>query len=140
MKKILSVVVLLILTGGGSFYGGIKYAEIMKSLNLTTGRNGTFNFRDGNVAGGFRRTGGMAGGANFGGEIISKDDNGATIKLRDGGSKIIFFSSSTQIMKFSAGLMDDLKIGENISINGVANEDGSVAARAIQLMPASTRF
>jgi hypothetical protein len=70
------------------------------------------------------------------GEIISQDNSSLTIKLRDGGSKIVFFSADTKISKMDAGSLADLKIGESVMANGTANADGSVTAATIQLTPA----
>jgi len=86
-------------------------------------------FGAGKMAGGQR-------GANFiGGEIIAKDDKSVTVKLPDGGSKILFFSASTEITKSVAGSSEDLQIGQTISANGETNDDGSVNAKTIQLRP-----
>lgn len=135
MKKILPVIGLLILVGGGSFYGGMKYADSKRAAAIGV-RGGAANFR--NVAGGAARgtgAGGNVRGGSASGEILSKDNTSLTIKLRDGGSQIVFFSSSTQIMKSSAGTAADLKAGENVVVNGSANSDGSVTAQSIQLRP-----
>jgi len=70
------------------------------------------------------------------GEIIAKDEQTVTVKLSDGGSKIVFFSDTTQIDKFAAGTLADLEIGMTIIANGTANQDGSVVAKTIQLRPA----
>ncbi|OGH91917.1 MAG: hypothetical protein A2534_00285 [Candidatus Magasanikbacteria bacterium RIFOXYD2_FULL_39_9] len=142
MKKILPVfVVLLVLVGGGSFYGGMKYSDSKRVSRFSADMAGGGNFRAGNImGGGAPRSTGMAGGNARGvgfatGEILSKDDSSLTIKLRDGGSQIIFFSTSTQIMKSSAGSMGDLIVGESITVNGSTNQDGSVTAQSIQLRP-----
>jgi len=118
MKKMLPVfVVLLILVGAGSFYGGMKYASSKRAVGFGVNRNGVANFPGGNMAGsGAARGTGMGGGNARGvgfatGEVLSKDDSSLTIKLRDGGSQIIFFSTSTQIMKSSVGSVEDLKAG-----------------------------
>ncbi len=145
MKKVLPVfIVLLIVVGGGSFYGGMKYANSKGTADFSANRTGAANFRTGTMmgAGGQTRSMGTGGGGNRGvgfatGEIISKDASSITIKLRDGGSQIIFFSTSTQIMKSSPGSIDDLKTGENIMANGSTNSDGSVTAQSIQLRPAT---
>jgi hypothetical protein len=70
------------------------------------------------------------------GEIISKDDISLTIKLRDGGSKIIFFSNSTQITKPLIVAVKDMIVGDAVIINGVANSDGSLTATSIQIREA----
>lgn len=137
-------IALLVLVGGGSFYGGMKYSD-SKTVSAFAARGGAGNLRNGNFAAG--GTGGMTRGAGAGvnarggfanGEILSKDSSSLTIKLTNGGSQIVFFSTSTQIMKSSAGTVDDLQTGENIIVNGSANSDGSVTAQSIQLRPVMT--
>lgn len=137
------MVILLALVGAGSFYGGMKYGQSKKTnLSGNAGKNfqnltneerqqrmqnsGLGRMGDGQDANGF---------AN--GEIISKDDKSVTIKLRDGGSKIILFSDSTKVTKNADGTKNDLKVGENLMVTGGSNSDGSVTAKTIQLMPAN---
>lgn len=145
MKKMLPVfVVLLVLVGGGSFYGGMKYSDSKRAAGFAANMAGGANFRAGNMPGGGAPRGpGMGAGNTRGvgfatGEILFKDDNSITIKLRDGGSQIIFFSTSTQIMKSPVGATGDLKVGESITANGSSNQDGSVTAQSIQLRPVTT--
>lgn len=139
MKKMLpAVIVLLVLVGGGSFYGGMKYSDSKAAANLSANRSRTGNFGGGSATGTARggRGAGRGGAGGFAvGEILSKDSNSLTIKLRDGGSQIVFFSSSTQVMKSSAGSIDDLKAGDNVMVGGSANPDGSVTAQSIQSRP-----
>jgi hypothetical protein len=129
-KTLLSILVVAVVVGGGSFYGGMKYAENKAVSDRQQriqqfGGSGT-GFRNGGS--GNRTAGGFASG-----EILSKDDKSITIKMRDGGSKIIFFSDTTEIGKFVNGASSDLEVGKNVSVIGTANSDGSVTAQTIQL-------
>ncbi|KKS39844.1 MAG: hypothetical protein UV04_C0035G0003 [Candidatus Gottesmanbacteria bacterium GW2011_GWA2_42_16] len=149
MNKLIAIVIATaVVVGGGAFYGGMKYAQ----SKAPQGRLSQADFQNlqnfspeerqqrlqelGANAGGFRggQRGGNAGGFTTG-EIISKDDKSVTVKLRDGGSKIVFLSDSTEITKSAAGTLSDLEVGKNISVNGTANSDGSITAQSIQLRP-----
>lgn len=137
MKKIIIAVVALVLVGGGGFFSGMKYAKNKNSISFNRG-----NFQ--NLAGlssqerqqRLEEMGGARQGGGFvSGEMLSKDEQSITVKMPDGGSKIIFYSETTQIRKFTDGSIDDLVIGENITVNGSANQDGSITANTIQTRP-----
>ena len=143
MKKIVSIAVAVaVIVGGGAFYGGMKYAAAK-----SPGRGASGQFRNlspeqvqqmresGGFAGRGGR-GGMNGGGFIGGEILSIDGKSLTIKLHEGGSKIVFLGDSTEISKFTAGTSDDLEVGKNVMVAGKTNDDGSVTAQTIQLRPA----
>lgn len=150
MKKKLMWIVAIIVVALGAGYGGMVFGKSQVKLTsadiqkmsatdrqqLMQGLRGGAN--GGNFAGG-RRTG-AGGGANGGGfvngEILSKDANSLTIKLNDGGSKIVFLSNKTTINKMATGTPADLEVGKNVMINGSAGNDGSVTAESIQLRPA----
>lgn len=152
MNKLLPIVIAVaVVIGGGAFYGGMKYAEGRSpSGQFSRGdfqnlspeeRQQRFQELGANVGGalggdhaggsGFR--GGQQGAGFTAGEIIAKDDKSVTVKLQDSGSKIIFYSDSTEVGKFVIGASDDLEIGESVTINGTANDDGSITAQSIQL-------
>lgn len=117
-KTIASFIVIIITVGGVAFYVGMKYA----------GRN-NFPRQMGNRGQGF----GSRSGGFVAGDIISKNDKSITIKLRDGGSKIVFYSDSTEVGKFVNGLISDLEIGKVATVSGQTNQDGSVTAQSIQI-------
>jgi len=131
-KIIVVFIAALVLVGAGAFYGGMVYGKNQPKQSM---RNGT-QIQAGQLGGQFNRAG--RAGANFiSGEIIAKDDKSITVKLPDGGSKIVFLSGTTQIMKSVDGSMTDLATGKNAMITGSANSDGSLTAQSIQLRPAS---
>lgn len=133
MKKILPIfIIAVIVVGAGAFYSGMKYGQNQ--------RKQTQKFQAANAGGGMmknNRLGGGGGGkGDFStGEIIAKDDKSITLKMGDSGSKIIFFSDSTKIEKFTQGTVADLAIGKTIVATGKANPDGSITAQSIQLRP-----
>ncbi|MBI4159947.1 sigma-70 family RNA polymerase sigma factor [Candidatus Wolfebacteria bacterium] len=114
-KTLLSILAVAVVVGGGAFYGGMKYsgnktASDREQQIQQFGGSGTGSR---NRASENRAAGGFASG-----EILSKDNKSITIKMRGGGSKIIFYSDTTEVGKF---------------VNGTPNSDGSITARTIQL-------
>lgn len=137
MKKNNVVVALIgIIIAGGAFYGGMQYGKAKSASTAQTrfsGMNGGQNgqFGQGGVRGGAR----MGGGGATSGAVLSKDDKSITVKLRDGGSKIVFFSTTTQVQKSTEGSISDLNIGAEVVAIGSTNSDGSVTAQSIQIRP-----
>lgn len=133
-KNIATIALVAVIVGGAAFFGGTKYAESKNPQGAKA--QGTFQ----NIGGGQTGVAGRMGrgqiGANLvNGQIISKDDKSVTVKLQNGGSKIIFYSASTKIEKFTEGTANDLGVGNTIMANGSANQDGSITAQSIQLRP-----
>ncbi len=130
-KIILIFIAIALVVGGGAFYGGMKYGQ-------NSWRSGFQNFDNlspqqrQQMGGAFRGNNGGNNGLAIG-EIIAKDDKSITVKLSNGSSKIVFFSDSTQISKSVSGSSSDLSSGKTVSVNGTANQDGSITAQSIQL-------
>jgi hypothetical protein len=149
MKKTLSIIIaIIIVVGGGAFYGGMKYDQSknglsslknianlpsdqrrqkLQQLGLTTlfgggVRGGNAGPRGGNSSGGFSR-----------GEVIAKDNNSITIKPQAGGSQIVFLGASTQIAKSTSGKPSDIITGQNVTVMGTTNSDGSITATMVQI-------
>lgn len=126
MNKTIIMVIVVVLVGAGSFFAGTK----VKSKSVTS----NFPQMGGQMRNGqgvTQRIQSMGGGMV--GEIIAKDDTSITIKLADGGSKIVIILSSTNVNKTTGGSKDDLKIGEQVMVVGRANSDGSINAQSVQL-------
>ena len=126
--------VAVIVVGAGSFYGGMKYGQ---STVSSVGRGafagdaamrGARNGQPGRVG-----QGRAVGDAFVNGDILSSDDKSITVKLRDGGSKIVFYTSSTMMQKSTGAVSADLQTGKTVMVTGNANSDGSVTANSIQL-------
>ena len=127
-NKIISLVVLAIVVIGVSFYIGTKFGG-------SSTQNGLGNFNRGAMGTSTRNR------ANFGGavsgQILSIDTNSLTISSQGGGSRIVFLGASTTISKMSAGSINDLTVGSNVSVNGTNNTDNSINAQMIQIRPVS---
>jgi len=133
-------VVVLLLVGGGAFYGGMKYGQSNVKNNFR-GPNERMQFGNANgiVGGngsGFRGVGTGKVGNMLNGEVLNKDSQSITLKLQDGGSKIVILSKDTQISKMATTSIDEVKVGENLIVSGATNQDGSVTAQTIQIRPA----
>ena len=132
MKKIIPIVVAVIVVGGICFYVGTKVGE---SSAVSARQAGSQSFRTGGGLGGGRTGGGIQSGSFTGGSIISKDDKSMTVSLQNGSSKIVLFSTSTSVMKTAQGTLNDLAAGEEVTVMGGANSDGSITAQSVQIRP-----
>jgi hypothetical protein len=131
MKKnqIIISIIVLVLVCGISFYAGTK---VNSSSNNRGGQFGAAGLN-----GGARMMGrGAPNGAGLVmGEVLSKDATSVTVKLPNGGSKIIFTSTSTAVQKTSIGTIADIVVGSQITANGQTNADGSINATTINQRP-----
>lgn len=126
MKKIFIIAVVgAVIIAGGAFYGGMQYSKSQTKSGFNQRMQG-FQPND--------RTDGKINSMTIG-EILLKDEKSITVKLQDGGSKIILFSDATNIGKYVNGNKDDLIVGESVTVNGTTNSDGSITAQSIQIRP-----
>jgi len=136
MKKIIPIIIIsIIVIGGGAFYGGMKYGQSKSPLSNLSRQNFQ-NLSPEQRQQLFQGGTGRGTGTNFlSGEVITKDEQSLTLKMPDGGSKIVFFSDSTEISKTTEGSINDIEIGKQIMVSGDQNSDGSYTAKTIQLSP-----
>lgn len=116
-----------------AFFGGLSYGK-----NFAGSKNpASDQFFVRNSNGQFPNGGAMRNqpGGFIGGEVISIDDKSFAVKLRDGSSKLIFLSGATEILKFATGTVSDIRVGEQVTVSGSANSDGSITAQSVQLRP-----
>ncbi len=150
-KTLLIVLATAVVVGAVAFYSGMKYgasqgvsSQSLQNLSPSD-RQQLFQGLRGSFGGGGGRNGdgstsfaaGRQSGGFTSGEIISKDAQSITIKLRDGSSKIVFYSDATEISKFVNSSASDLGVGQTVSVSGASNQDGSITAQSIQLRSAS---
>lgn len=120
----------IIIVGAAAFYGGTRY-EKRQSGQQFSQRAGMMRNGQGAIGGARVRNGGF-----IGGEVIKMDEQSMTVKLADGGSKLIFVADNTSILKSASGTKADLSVGTNITANGTVNADGSITAQSVQIRPA----
>lgn len=128
-KTLIGFIITIVLVSAGAFYGGMRYQQSKTPARPgfaagQFGTNGTQRIGNGAPNGGFAT-----------GQIISADSQSITIKMQDGGSKIVFLSGSTEVGKTVTGTASDLAVGTNVVASGTANSDGSVTAATIQIRP-----
>ena len=139
MKKIIPIIIVsIIVIGGGAFYGGMKYQQSKNPLsgfsrqNLQNLSQEQRQQLQANAGGAFQGGNRAAGQGFLAGEVISKDAQSLTLKMQDGGSRIVFLSSSTTVSKMIDGSINDVEIGKQIMVTGKQNSDGSYTAQTIQ--------
>ena len=144
MRKLLGTAGAIVVIGIGSFYAGSSYGKshvsVLGSDNAASGQQVA------GARGAFRGGGRNRGGGFAAGDIIAKDATSVTVKMRTasttdeqgalggaGGSKIVFFSSTTDIGKAAKASPDELVVGTRVIVNGTPNSNGSVTAQSIQI-------
>lgn len=134
-----TAIITIVIIVAASLGAGIltaKYAlPSQASTNLPGGRQIMFNGPGQN--GQFARTGRngttAANVAMVSGELLKKDSVSLSLKTRDGSSRLVLITSSTRATKMVEGSINDLKVGEEIMVNGTPNSDNSITAQMVQV-------
>lgn len=138
-KNIIVLFVLVALVvGGGCFYWGMVYGKgLGKGLmgkNFNPEQLGA-NFEGMGQRGNRAMGTGATGLGMLIGEVVSQDNQSLTLSIKDSGTKIVFFSSSTQVMETKQVSLSDITVGSSLMVNGKQNTDGSLTAQSIQIRP-----
>jgi len=139
MKKNQYILILAaLLIGGVSFFAGTRYQSSKGGSNLaesaiekstTQGQRGQQVGQTNNKMG---QTNPQGGGV-INGEITSKDGQSLTVKMSDGSTKIVIVAESTSYKKSTDAVATDLTVGENVTVIGTTNTDGSVTAKTVTI-------
>jgi hypothetical protein len=116
------VLVLIVVTGGTAFFGGIQYQKSKSPV----GRSRQFGARQ--ISGMPNTFRGFNGSQVINGEITAVDANSFTLKTPDGSSQIILVSGSTAFKKMSDGNKSDLTVGQRVMVAGTKDNSGSLTA------------
>jgi len=131
-KNYLLALILILVIGGGSFFGGMKYQQSKLPRMGQFGRNENPMNNKNQIGIGQKRMGN----GQIVGEIVSLDDKTMTVKMTDGSSKIVILSDSTKVSRSVQIEKSELKVGAKIAVFGTPNADGSVTGGNIELDPA----
>ncbi len=127
-KHIVITIVVAVVVGVGAFFGGMAVGRSSSAANL---RGQFAAFRNGTSTG-FTRNGGQGAGL-LTGSVIAKDAQSITIQDRTGSSHIVFYATSTQVSKPTPVTIGDLNVGDNVTVTGTSNSDGSLTAQTIDV-------
>jgi len=147
-NQIITVLVLLVVFSGASFFAGTKYQQkkVTSGFNTQQVANGTGlgqgmgrglnnDNTNTNTTDTAKNRGQTPGFRQTVGEIISLDDSSITVKMTDGSSKIVLISDSTSVNQSITASKDDLKVGLQVAVMGDQNTDGSVTGQSIEINP-----
>lgn len=129
-KNIIIWVAIVVIVGVGAFFGGEAVGRSSAASNLRS-RFAAF----GNGAGAFGNRAGGNGTSVLAGSVLSMDSQSLTLQGRDGSSHVVFYSTSTEVSQPTVVPVSALKAGENVTVMGTSNSDGSFTASSIDIRP-----
>jgi hypothetical protein len=125
-KLIVVAVATAVIVGGAAFGGG--YAVAKKSAPALAGRG--MMARDGQAGGQQKAQRAASNMAN--GEVLTVEEGSLTIKLADGGSRIVLLGKDAVVSYCAEAELSTVQPGTSLLATGEANADGSLTARFIQ--------
>lgn len=134
-KQIMISIISSLIFGVLCFYAGTIFAGSKRiGTNLPYAMNQNSQNQGGQIRGmrGGGNNGSSAGGFT-GGQVLSKDANSFTLKLRSGGSLNVLYSPLTQVQKLASTTADDIVVGSEVTVSGSSNADNSLSAQSVQI-------
>jgi hypothetical protein len=131
---VVGALVAAVLLAAAGFAGGYVYGKNATPSAAPVGAgfgNGGFFGGAAGASGAPGRAGAFGGGAT--GTIVSVGDGQFSVSLPNQGSRIVLFTAQTPIEKVatSTGASSDLQAGQQVTVRGTTNPDGSVTASRI---------
>jgi len=133
-KTIIAVLVAAVIFGATGFGGGMLLG---RASSGGTGRAAMMaRFAQG---GGFTTQDGGTGARNFlranmaVGKVTEKDANSFTVKMQDGSTRTVYYSSSTTFEKTSTGSAKDISVDTTVAAVGQATSSGDITAQRVQI-------
>lgn len=131
-KKIITSMIMLVV-GIGMFFAGMKFeakktASILQSKIEQVADNQNKNQDQKQVQDQSKEKP-----TSIIGEVISRDEQGLTIKMKDGIEKEIFVSQDTKVRKTEFVDFSVISIGQQVSVNFKNGENGRVNADGISI-------
>lgn len=134
MKKnnLVMILAVALMVGVIGFVGGMQYqkSKTVKNIQGFGNLRGEVVQQKGNGSQVGNRTGTFR---PVSGEIVDMDGTSITVKIQDGSTKILIYSTSTVVNKTSDGSIADLSIGDTISVVGQESSQGTITAQTISL-------
>lgn len=119
------------------FSTGVKVGTLKARYSYRWADNYHKNFAGprGGFLGDWRKfpAGDFIGGHGAFGEIIELNDSSFIIKGRENIEKVIVITKDTVIKKGRETVLDELKVGDQVTIIGSPNEDGQIEAKLIRV-------
>lgn len=125
-------VLVLIIAAGGSFYAGTLYGKSQAQAALRAARQRGMPFAQGTPGAQQFQGRGMVFGTieqvGADGTLVVQDNNGGQVRVR--------VTDTTLIEKTVSAAVSDLQSGESVMVSGTQEQDGSITARSVQVVPA----
>lgn len=140
-KTWILAIIAVVVVGGGSFWGGMTYAQNSQASSASSrfAASGSFAGRSG--AGGFAGAGGGA----TAGTVVQVGTGSFTVQLpyststtATTGTKLVLVNSVTQVDELESVPVSNIQVGQSVTVTGTSNSDGSVTASTVMVRPSAT--